>query len=378
MARVRAVPAGGDVSDLALILDCSGSMRELTTGGETKMAVAKRVMTDLVSKIPAGLNVTFVIYGHEVFGGADDPRNCQAVKVARPLAPLDDAGRSELVALIGRLQPTGATPIALSLRTAGEELAKNNALCGVVLVTDGLESCKGDPAAEAAALVAKLNVSFGVNVVGFGVKAEENAALQSIANAGRGRYYAAADAKALTDAVAAIAQEIQAKAKPAEKKVTMRRAIIVHKPAIEEFPALGEIRLISRGLGSTSTDGTGGYEEEIRVPSATVKYEILWVPKDKELGSVAILRDKVFAERKLVEIKPEDYLGMVRINGKGKPKKSIVVSRAGGLGSTERATECKRFGQVMVVPVGKWDIWIDDDKIEEGFEVEPGKLHELE
>jgi len=353
-------------------------MRELTTGGETKMAVAKRVMTDLISKIPAGLNVTLVLYGHEVFGGADDPRNCQAVKVARPLAPLDDAGRSELVALIGRLQPTGATPIALSLRTAGEELAKNNALCGVVLVTDGLESCKGDPAAEAAALVAKLNISFGVNVVGFGVKAEENAALQSIANAGRGRYYAAADAKALTDAVAAIAQEIQAKAKPAEKKVTLRRAIIVHKPAIEEFPALGEIRLISRGLGSTSTDGKGGYEEEIRVPSATVKYEILWVPKDKEMSPVAILRDQVFAERKLVEIKPEDYLGMVRVNGKGKPKKSIVVSRAGGLGSTERATECKRFGQIMVVPVGKWDIWIDDDKIEEGFEVEPGKLHELE
>lgn len=76
MAGVRAAPAGGDVTDLALILDCSGSMSQATTGGETKMAAAKRVLTDLVSRIPAGLNVTFVIYGHEVYGGAEDPRNC--------------------------------------------------------------------------------------------------------------------------------------------------------------------------------------------------------------------------------------------------------------------------------------------------------------
>jgi hypothetical protein len=377
----RPLPAAAAelITNFALVLDCSGSMRETTKEGVTKMEAAKRVMTELIKKIPNGLNVTFVIYGHEVFGKADDPRNCQAVKVARPLSKLDDAGKAELSELVAGLKPTGGTPIALSLKVTGQELAKDkDAFCGIVLITDGLESCKGNPTEEVAALLGNLKLSFGVNVVGLGVKADEDAALKAIAEAGKGKYYDADDAGALAESISEIAKELEVKAKPADKKVTMRRAIIVHKPAIEEFPALGEIRLISRGLGTTSTDGMGGYEEEIRVPSDTTKYEILWVPMDKEMSAVAILRDRVFAERKLVEIKPEDYLGMVRITGKGKPKKGIVVSRAGGLGSTERATECKRFGQVLVVPAGKWDIWIDDNKIEEGFEVEPGKLHELE
>ena len=32
----------------------------------------------------------------------------------------------------------------------------------------------------------------------------------------------------------------------------------------------------------------------------------------------------------------------------------------------------------MVVPAGKWNISIDEAKIEEDFEIEPGNLHELE
>src|SRR3972149_2736904 len=42
----------GDVTDFAILLDCSGSMMEKTTDGKTKMEVAKRVVADLVEKIP--------------------------------------------------------------------------------------------------------------------------------------------------------------------------------------------------------------------------------------------------------------------------------------------------------------------------------------
>ena len=49
------------ITDVAVILDCSGSMKEKTKEGETKMAVAQRVVTELIEKIPDGLEVTFVI-----------------------------------------------------------------------------------------------------------------------------------------------------------------------------------------------------------------------------------------------------------------------------------------------------------------------------
>ncbi len=374
--------AARDISDLAIILDCSGSMREATKEGESKMAAAKRVVADLVNKIPNGLNVTLVIYGHEVFGGAEDPRNCQAVKVARPLAPLDDAGKSELSALIGRLQPTGATPIALSLRVTGEELAKSGALCGIVLVTDGIESCKGDPAAEAAALAAKLKLTFGVNVVSFGLRPEEDAAVEKIATAGKGKFYGADNAKELADSLGAIAKEIEQNAKKADTVTTNRRALQIVKPDVDLLP-LKEIILTEAGTPKNTLENyvkarTSKFGEEIRIPNAEAKYELWWVPQSGHV--IKMVTDLSFPERKIVELKPEKYLGLIRVNGTGAVKQILVVPA--GTPKTTRNSyttqETKKYGEWMVVPAGKYDVWIDDNVIEEGFEVAAGKGHELE
>jgi Mg-chelatase subunit ChlD len=363
------------ITNFALVLDCSGSMKETTKEGETKMEAAKRVVADLIQKIPEGLNVTFVIYGHEVFGGAEDPRNCQAVKVARRLSPLDASAKSELSRLVAGLKPTGATPIALSLQVAGEELAKDkDAFCGIVLITDGLESCKGDPAAEAAALLGRLKLSFGVNVVGFGVKADEDAPLKAIADAGKGKYYNADSSEELAEALGKLSEDLDKAAKPPKKDVSNRRAIKVLKPEIE-FPDYKEIQVVSFGIGSSAVVATGKYGEEIRIPSATTKYEIRWVPKTGL--AVAILKDFTLAERKVIEIKPEEHLGLIRVSGKGTPKKGISVYKR-GLGSILGLQECKKFGEIMVVPAEKVNVSVDDEDIEEGLVVEAGTLHELE
>lgn len=374
-AREISPQAAELVTTFALVLDCSGSMKIMTESGETKMEAAKRIVIDLIQKIPDGLNVTFVIYGHQVFGTADDPRNCQAVKVARPLSPLDAAGKSKLVQLVETLQPTGATPLALSLKVAGQELAKDKqSFCGLVLITDGLESCKGDPAAEAAALLADLKLSFGVNVVGFGVKPEENTALEAIADAGKGKYYSADNADELADSMSQIAKELQVAAKPPKQNVSNRRAIKVLKPKVE-FPPYVEIQVVSRGLGSSSVVAKGQYGEDIRIPSSTEKYEIRWVPKTGI--PVVMLKEFTLAERTVIVIKPEEHLGMIRVNGEGTPKKGIRVWQK-GLGSTLRLQECGKFGEIMVVPAEKVNVSVDDNVLEEGFMVEAGTLHQLE
>jgi hypothetical protein len=362
------------ITDFAIVLDCSGSMKEATPEGETKMAAAKRVVTELVSNIPDGLNVTFVIYGHEVFGGANDPRNCEAVKVARPLSPLDPAGKRALAAQIDRLRPTGATPIALSLKTAGAELVKNDAFCGLILITDGLETCLGDPAAEAAALAENPKLSFGVNVIGFGTKPDEDKVLAGIAESGKGKYYDADSAKDLAEAMASVTRELETVAKKPDVVTSNRRAIKVLKPEIE-FPDYAEIRVITRGLGSIAVVARGKYGDEIRLPSPTDKYEILWVPKSGE--PVAMLKDFTLAERRVIEIKPEEHLGMIKVNGRGAPKDGILVYQR-GLGSILRLQECKKYGEIMVVPAETVNVSVDGEDIEQGLEVEAGKLHELE
>ena len=110
--RGRRTPArsgGPRLTDFAIVLDCSGSMGEKTTDGQSKMVEAKRVVSELVNRLPEGLRVTLIVYGY------DRDLNCQAVKVARSLAPLDACN-----AQVAALQPVGGTPIASARGARGQ------------------------------------------------------------------------------------------------------------------------------------------------------------------------------------------------------------------------------------------------------------------
>ncbi|MEX2176668.1 MAG: VWA domain-containing protein [Pirellulaceae bacterium] len=373
-----AAPAARDITDLALILDCSGSMQELTKEGETKMEAAKRIVADLVKKIPAGLNLTFVVYGHEVFGGADDPRNCQAVKVVRPLGPLDEAGRAALLKYIATIKPTGATPIANAMRLAGTELAKNDALCGMVVLTDGLESCRGNPAGEAADLLANLKISFGVNVIGFGVKDADDVALAAIAEAGNGKYYNADSSEELAERMLSLATELIAVAKPPEVIDTSRRAVRVLKPEVD-LPEMKSITLIEeKEAGSavrTQLGSVDKYDDYLRIPSGTTKYAVLWEPK--EGFSVFLLRDFSIPERRVIDVKPDTVLGMIQVDGTGDAKEIYAVKAGERSAVVTKVQQAKKYGEIMVVPAGKYDVYVDRSRIEEDLEVEAGKLVRL-
>jgi hypothetical protein len=189
-----------EVTDFAIILDCSGSMSDRTNAGTSKMEVAKKVVSDLVEKIPDGRNVTFIVYGH------DAALKCRAVAVLRPLGPLDTDGKSDLKKTIARLRPVGNTPIALALKVAGEELARGKGSGGIILITDGMETCNGDPAAEAARLAANPRFTFGLNIVGFDVDPKELEEVKKIVRAAKekGRFYEAKSPEKLERDIAAL------------------------------------------------------------------------------------------------------------------------------------------------------------------------------
>lgn len=214
MGTVRtSVGVASELNNLAIVFDCSGSMSERTAEGRTKMEVARQAAIKLVQEIPEGVRLAFIIYGQ------NRAQECNATQVIRKLEPLDPQGRDALVATIGRLQPVGSTPIALALRVAGEELAKTRAPSGLVLISDGKEMCGGNPASEAATLTEKLKLDFGVQVVGFGVKPDEQQALAEIARAGKGKYYDAPSPTALRDVVQMLARRIEEVAEPVSPKL---------------------------------------------------------------------------------------------------------------------------------------------------------------
>src|SRR5947207_12092845 len=67
MRSSSTVPVTGseasEITDLALIVDYSGSMNARMKDGATKVASAKKCVTDLVEKLPNDLNVDLIIYG---------------------------------------------------------------------------------------------------------------------------------------------------------------------------------------------------------------------------------------------------------------------------------------------------------------------------
>jgi Mg-chelatase subunit ChlD len=382
----------GDITNLAVILDCSGSMQAKTPDGKTKMEVAKHVVTRLLQSIPDGLRLTFVIYGH------NRQEACRAVQVVRPLGVLDATSKAELAQFIADLRPVGATPIALALRTAGQELAKADAGCGIVLFSDGKETCQGNPSADAAALARTLDLTFGLNVVGFDVTARERDALQEIARAGQGKYLDAQSSQELMARLDTIQQEIKQAAKPAVV-VKVKRVgpvpvgtLMILPPQIE-FPRLKCVRVVREGASSSpvlvARDLRGeitAYGQEISL-SAAEKYDLLWMPEHGKPVPLSV--NMSIAEGSVTRIQPEDHLGMVFVRGEDLPApKSISVLREGTARNTvhvyrQFVQTADTFGINMLVPAGKYDLLLTPREgkrqvLAEGFDVQAGKITLIE
>jgi Mg-chelatase subunit ChlD len=188
-----------EISDLCLVIDYSGSMNAKTTDGSTKIAAAKQAVGKLIDDIPSAVNVAVVVYG------CAKDRGCEDIDLIQPLGPIDKA---TLKAKLMDLKNTGMTPIAASLDLAGLALKNAKGGRGIILVTDGVESCKGDPAAVAAKLATQFGVKFGLHVVGFDIKSEERASLEAIAKNGHGKYFSAQSASELTAAMQKVTETV--------------------------------------------------------------------------------------------------------------------------------------------------------------------------
>ena len=185
-----AVIGGGAVE---LILDASGSMLQLLDG-KPRIQIARDTLTNLTSNVlPAGTQLALRVFGHLEAG------SCRTDLVA-PLQSLDPAAMNAIIAGINA-KNLAKTPIAASLRLVAADLAGSTGQKVVVLVTDGEETCDGDPAAEIADLRAQ-GIDVRVNIVGFAV---DDAALQATfeqwATLGGGSYFNANNAGELDAAV---------------------------------------------------------------------------------------------------------------------------------------------------------------------------------
>ncbi len=180
-----------------LILDSSGSMADDdgSGAGRTKMEAAKDALLRYSGPSSVLFETGFAVFGHEGdttrAGRAD---SCEeAAELLLPVGRVDPATFEET---LSGFEPTGWTPIEGALREAEQAFAgKAGQVNRVTLVSDGIETCGGDPVAAAEGLH-RSGIGLQVDVVGFGVDDDEAGQLRDIAAAGGGEYF---DAKTGAD-----------------------------------------------------------------------------------------------------------------------------------------------------------------------------------
>lgn len=184
--------------NLALILDASGSMKAKLPGAKaTKLDIAKQVLAEFIPQIPNKVMGSLWIYGHR-YPQKPKERSCQDIQRVYPLQPIDS---DAYVNKIERIHAIGYTPIADSLRKAAKDLPSgDHYVNAILLVSDGEETCGGDPCALAKALKAS-DASVTIHVVGYDVDENTRKQLECIAQASGGGYHDANDAQGLLKAL---------------------------------------------------------------------------------------------------------------------------------------------------------------------------------
>jgi von Willebrand factor type A domain len=165
-----------------LILDASGSMNAKLPNGETRIAVAQRAIKGVASFIPAQAQLSLRIYGAH---SAARDKNCQDTNLAVPFSAASAAGGA-ITTMVDGAKAQGYTPIAYSLGQAANDFPADAKERVIVLVSDGKETCQGDPVVAAKALAGK---GITVHTVGFVVDTAARGQLQAIARATGGTYF---------------------------------------------------------------------------------------------------------------------------------------------------------------------------------------------
>ncbi|MGX9142003.1 vWA domain-containing protein [Mesorhizobium sp. 128a] len=181
---------GFAANKVIIILDASGSMWA-QIDGKPKLEIARESLRTVLQSVPADDEIGFMAYGHREKG------SCEDIEL---IVPPQAGSASAISAAADSMKFLGKTPLTAAVKQAAEALKYTEDKATVVLITDGLETCGGDPCALGKELEAS-GVDFTADVVGFGLTADEGKQIACLADNTGGKYIQASDEKALQEAL---------------------------------------------------------------------------------------------------------------------------------------------------------------------------------
>ncbi len=133
--------------------------------GEFKMDAAKRLLSELVDDLESekNLELGLRVYGHQ---HPKTENNCTDTRLE---VEFSSGNHEQIKARLKAIKPKGTTPLAYSLeRCANDFPEEPNVRNVIIIITDGIESCQGDPCKVSLALQKK-NIFLKPFIIGLGM-----------------------------------------------------------------------------------------------------------------------------------------------------------------------------------------------------------------
>lgn len=152
---------------ILFVFDASQSMYAQWESG-TKIQIAERLMNrmlDSLAQVPdPNFELALRIYGHQK---PVPPQDCSDTKLE---VPFSSNNIRRIKQKLSEIRPKGTTPIARSLEKAANDFPSTCSDCRnvIILITDGVEACDGDPCAVSRALQ-KQGIILKPFVIGIGL-----------------------------------------------------------------------------------------------------------------------------------------------------------------------------------------------------------------
>ncbi|MBN1250932.1 MAG: VWA domain-containing protein [Bacteroidales bacterium] len=164
---------------ILFIFDASNSMNGKWESGK-KIDIARNLLIKLIDSLDKIDNTELAIriYGHQ---NSFPPQVCTDTKLEVPFA---ENNAQKIRDKLKTIVPKGTTPIAYSLELSGGDFPPcKNCRNVIVLITDGIEACEGDPCAIAL-MLQKKGITLKPFVIGIGLDLETKKAFECV-----GKFY---------------------------------------------------------------------------------------------------------------------------------------------------------------------------------------------
>lgn len=170
--------AKNEKTRILFIFDASQSMNGYWEESK-KIDIARKFLIRMIDSLECEQNVEMAlrVYGHQ---SVVPPQDCNDTKLE---VPFKQGNAGEIRQTLRYLSPKGTTPIAHSLELAGNDFPEVNSETRnvIILITDGVEACDGDPCAVSSQLQKK-GIFLKPFIIGIGLDVNFKSSFDCIGN----------------------------------------------------------------------------------------------------------------------------------------------------------------------------------------------------